>query len=131
MIYIIIAICLGIAAGMYIPLNFNISLSIYLSVAIFSALDSLIGAMRANFEEKFDNLIFLSGFILNTIVAVLLAFIGDRLNLPLYYAAIFVFGTRLFSNISIIRRKLIILYREKKKNDIELSKTKQNKQINK
>ncbi|WP_369323972.1 DUF1290 domain-containing protein [Methanosarcina mazei] len=31
---------------------------------------------------------------------------GDRLGVPLYYAAIFAFGGRLFQNFAIIRRYL-------------------------
>ena len=58
-------------------------------------------------EQKFDSNIFISGFFGNAILAALLAYVGDRLGVPLYYAAIFAFGTRLFQNFAIIRRHLL------------------------
>ena len=48
------------------------------------------------------------------ILAAILAYIGDRLGVPLYYAAIFAFGSRLFQNFAIIRRHLIDKLHEKK-----------------
>ncbi len=89
------------------PVPSNQVLSLYFVVGIFAALDSVLGAIRANLEEQYDAKIFISGFLTNTFIAMVLAYVGDKLSLPLYYAAIFVFGTRLFSNISIIRRIII------------------------
>ena len=51
--------------------------------------------------------IFISGFITNAIVAVLLTFIGDRLGLDLYLVALINFGFRIFNNVALIRRHFI------------------------
>ncbi len=107
MLFIILAIVLGIFLGLFLPVPSDEALSLYFVVGIFAALDAVLGAIRSSLENKYDSKIFLSGFILNTIVAMILAYLGDKLSLPLYYAAIFVFGTRIFSNISLIRRFLI------------------------
>ncbi len=107
LLFIILAILLGIVLGLFLPVPSDEALSLYFVVGIFASLDAVLGAIRSNLENKYDSKIFLSGFILNTIVAMILAYLGDKLSLPLYYAAIFVFGTRIFSNISIIRRVLI------------------------
>lgn len=117
--------------GLILPLNINSSYSMYFVVGILAALDSVMGAIRAHVIDEFDSLIFTSGFFLNALLAMALAYVGDRLGLPLYYAAIFVFGTRLFSNISVIRRELIEIYRQSKKNDTEEKKQtkKNNKKI--
>jgi small basic protein len=40
-------------------------------------------------------------------LAGLLAFVGDRLGVELYYAAIVAFGVRLFNNLAIIRRHFL------------------------
>lgn len=114
MIYVLLAIIFGLALGMILPVPTNQALSLYFVVGIFSALDSVLGAIRAGLEDKYDSHIFISGFLVNSILAMILAYVGDKLSLPLYYAAIFVFGTRLFSNSSIIRRQLIG-YRHKRK----------------
>ncbi|MGC8843438.1 MAG: DUF1290 domain-containing protein, partial [bacterium] len=58
-------------------------------------------------ERKYDNLIFLSGFLVNSIAAALLAWIGDLLGVPLYLAAVIAFGVRIFQNLSLIRRLIV------------------------
>lgn len=78
-----------------------------MSVAILAALDSVFGAIRSHMENRFNSAIFVSGFFGNAVLAAFLAYIGDRLGVPLYYAAIFAFGGRLFQNFAIIRRYLI------------------------
>jgi len=104
MIFAIIGILLGVVLGFLVPITYPPGFSLYISVAILAALDSVFGAFRASLEEKFDIEIFVSGFFGNTILAVALAYIGDKLGVPLYYAAIFAFGGRLFQNLAVIRR---------------------------
>lgn len=107
MIYAVLGILLGVVVGKYLPITYSVSYSTYMSVAILACLDSVFGGVRAMFEKKFDVKIFMSGFFGNAILAALLAYLGDRLGLPLYYAAIFAFGSRLFQNFAIIRRHMI------------------------
>jgi small basic protein len=57
--------------------------------------------------------IFLSGFFGNALLAALLAYIGDKLGIPLYLAAVFAFGNRLFLNFAIIRRFLLNKFSKK------------------
>jgi small basic protein len=109
----ILGILIGVLVGLYIPFEFSTISSLYISVGILAAIDSIIGAIRASIESKFDGLIFISGFFVNAILAITLSFLGDQLGVPIYYAAIFVFGTRLFNNIGIIRRYTIERYRGK------------------
>jgi small basic protein len=42
---------------------------------------------------------------------VFLTVLGDRLGVELYYAAIVAFGVRLFNNLAIIRRLLLVRFR--------------------
>ncbi len=106
-IIIVIGIVVGILIGNQIPFIFSGGVSVYVSVAIMAVIDSLFGAMRAYFEDKFNMFIFSSGLIANTLLAVLLAYAGDKLGIPLYYAALFAFGTRMFQNMGAIRRLLL------------------------
>lgn len=106
MILAIIGIIIGVAIGFFLPITYNPTYSLYISVAILACLDSVFGGVRANLEKKFNPEIFISGFFGNAILAAFLAYIGDRLGVPLYYAAIFAFGGRLFQNFAIIRRHL-------------------------
>ncbi len=113
MMIAILGILLGILVGLYIPFEFSTISSLYISVGILAAIDSIIGALRSSIENKFDGIIFISGFFVNALLAILLSYLGDKLGVPIYYSAIFVFGTRLFNNIGIIRRYTIDRYRSK------------------
>jgi small basic protein len=42
-----------------------------------------------------------------------LAYLGDRLDVPIYLAAIFAFGTRLFNNFAVLRRHFLSYLRDK------------------
>ncbi|MBZ2173680.1 small basic family protein [Schnuerera sp. xch1] len=107
MFYAAIGILTGIVIGLILPYTYDVTYSLYISVAILACLDSVFGGVRANLEDKFNLNIFISGFFGNAILAAILAYIGDRLGVPLYYAAIFTFGGRLFENFARIRRILI------------------------
>ena len=84
----------------------------YTAIAILAAVDSVLGALRADVEGEYDNLIFVSGFLINSMLAVLLTVLGDRLGIELEYAAIVAFGVRMFTNLAIIRRRLLVNVRE-------------------
>ncbi|MDR5658037.1 small basic family protein [Serpentinicella sp. ANB-PHB4] len=104
MLIALIGLTLGIVLGLFLPITYPAEYSLYISVAILAALDSVFGALRANLEDKFNSGVFISGFFGNAILAAFLAYTGDKLGVPLYYAAIFAFGVRLFQNFAYIRR---------------------------
>ena len=97
----------GILLGLVLNVNVGFELSRYSAVAILAALDSVLGAVRAELDGVYNNRIFLSGFVVNAIVAVLLTFIGDRLGLDLYLVALITFGLRIFQNVALIRRHFL------------------------
>ncbi len=107
MLFALIGILIGAIIGFVLPYTYNASYSLYISVAILACLDSVFGGIRANLEQKFDIRMFVSGFFGNAIIAAFLAYLGDKLGVPLYYAAIVVFGGRLFENFAKIRRNLL------------------------
>ncbi len=103
----LLGLILGLLIGLVIPLHIPQALSTYAAVAILAALDSVLGGVCASMEKRFDMKVFLSGFFANSLLAALLAFIGDRLGIQLYLAAIFAFGNRIFINLGVLRRHLI------------------------
>jgi small basic protein len=115
---LIIAMALGLAAGLGLGFALNISYpteySFYITMGLLAAMDSLLGAVRSYMEERYNNLIFISGFLTNAILAAVLVYLGDRLGVPLYYAVILVFGGRLFQNLAVTRRITIDKYIMKK-----------------
>lgn len=124
MFYITIVICsiLGILLGMHLP-TISYSYSGYLAIAIIAALDSVFGGITSTLKKNFDIRIFVSGFFGNAILAMLLTFLGEKLNVDIYLAAVIVFVGRMFTNLSIIRRiyidKLTAKYKKKNKSDVE------------
>ncbi len=104
MVFALIGILIGAVIGFLLPYTYNTAYSLYISVAILACLDSVFGGIRANLQNQFSVKMFVSGFFGNALLAAFLAYIGDRLGVPLYYAAIFTFGGRLFDNLGAIRR---------------------------
>jgi small basic protein len=90
----------------YFQNSFNIPIGDqqYLSLASLAGLDSLVGGIRAATEGMFQSNVFVSGFVVNTLLAVFLAYLGERLGQDLALAAVVLLGGRTFVNLSIIRR---------------------------
>lgn len=108
MLRIIIVVILGVlgfilGSNIIIPYAF----STYIAVAILAFLDSLFGALAASIQKKFNFTIFITGFFGNAIIAIFLVYLGQKLNVDIYLAAVIVFSTRLFNNFSILRRGAI------------------------
>ena len=100
----IVGVLLGIAIGLLFSLSMPVEYGKFLAVALLASLDSVFGGLRSALEEKFDNAVFISGFFVNALLAVVLVFVGDRLGIDLYYVASLAFGLRIFQNLAIIRR---------------------------
>ncbi len=98
----LLAILLGIGTGLSLDIPYIYSK--YVAVAIIACIDSVLGAFVSNIQERFDIKVFLSGFFGNSLIAMFLTFIGEKLDADLYLAAILVFSTRIFNNFSTIRR---------------------------
>ena len=103
----LVGLLVGVVAGLILNVNVSFELSRYSAVAILAALDSVLGAVRAELDGVYDNRIFISGFLVNAIIAVALTFIGDRLGLDLYLVALITFGLRIFQNVALIRRHFL------------------------
>ena len=104
MILPLIGLLVGIVIGIVFPFNIPPEYAKFLSVALLASLDSVFGGLRAGIEEKYDNTVFITGFFTNALMAAVLVYIGDRLNIDLYYVALLAFGLRIFQNLAIIRR---------------------------
>jgi small basic protein len=103
----VLGLLIGLGVGMAFSLSIPSEYSRYTAMAILAALDSLLGAFRAELQDRFDNRIFVTGFFSNIVLAGVLTFLGDRLGVELYIAAIVAFGVRMFNNLAIIRRQLL------------------------
>ncbi len=88
----------------WLPIRVPSDYASYLSLATLAGLDSIFGGIRAGIEGKFHDYIFISGFVVNTFLAALLAYIGDQIGVDLFLAAVVALGGRVFLNLSLIRR---------------------------
>ncbi len=91
----------------WVPVRVPSDWASYLSLATLAGLDSIFGGIRAGIEGKFHDDIFLSGFVVNTFLAALLAYLGDQIGVDLFLAAVVALGGRVFLNLSLIRRYLL------------------------
>lgn len=107
MLIVILGLIVGVTIGVILPYTYNTAYTLYVSVIILASMDSVFGGINASLQDKFENKIFLSGFIGNTIIAVVLTYFGQKVGVPMYYATIVVFGSRIFNNFAEIRRILI------------------------
>ena len=123
-IAIVIGCILGAVIGIYAPM-IPYTYSGYLAIAIIAALDSVFGGLASTVKKNFDLKIFVSGFFGNAILSILLTYLGQKLNVDIYLAAIVVFVGRMFNNLGTIRR----YYVEKWSNNIRNKK--QNKVLEK
>ena len=105
-IVIIIGCILGAILGMNAPM-ISYTYSSYLAIAVIAALDSVFGGIASVVNKKFDMKIFISGFFGNAILSILLTYLGQKLNVDIYLAAIVVFVGRMFLNLTIIRKYYI------------------------
>jgi len=104
---VVIGILVGCILGALIGINAPIisyTYSSYLAIAIIAALDSVFGGISSVLKKNFDLKIFLSGFFCNALLSIALTYLGVKLNIDIYLAAIVVFVGRMFTNLTIIRR---------------------------
>lgn|GEM_PF-159007 len=103
-----LALVAGLVAGFLLLPAAPGWLAPYLPVAVVAALDALVGGLRAALERVFDDRVFVASFLMNTAVAVLLVLLGDRLGVggALTTAVVIMFGIRIFTNATALRRRL-------------------------
>lgn len=103
----ILGLIVGIILGSIFTIQIPVIYAKYMGVALLAGLDSVFGGIKSIMDDTFNGTILLTGFFSNILLAAFLAYIGDRLGVELYLAAIFAFGVRLFQNLAAIRRMLV------------------------
>ena len=114
---IVIAIIIGCIIGALIGINAPVipyTYSTFLAIAVVAALDSVFGGITSVLKKNFDLIIFISGFFCNSLLSIALTYLGQKLNLDIYLAALVVFVGRMFTNMTIIRRYYIEKWMAKK-----------------
>ena len=103
----IVFFAIGIAIATALHLHaFGISAR-YIAVACLAGLDTVLGGIRSGYEGKFQNDVFVTGFVTNTIIAFAIAILGYKIGIDLFVVVALVMGMRIFNNLSLIRRYLL------------------------
>lgn len=127
-IAIVIGCALGAIIGINLP-NISYTYSGYLAIAIVAALDSVFGGLTSVLKGNFNLKIFLSGFFGNAILSMLLTWLGVKLNVDIYLAAIVVFVGRMFNNLASIRRYYLDKWTNRKRTKTEVETEKATEQL--
>ena len=113
----LLGVIIGILIGIFLPFNVPDGLTVYVAVGILAALDTVFGGAVADLRGRFDIRVFITGFLGNMLLALLLTFIGEKLGLSLYLVPMFAFGVRMFNNFAKLRRLFFSKYIKKDQDD--------------
>lgn len=100
---ILILLALAIAATQFVQPLGGLGAQ-YIAVACLAGLDTVCGGVRSGLEGKFHNDVFITGFISNVLIAFFISWLGDQIGINLFLAAALVLGSRIYTNLSLIRR---------------------------
>jgi len=100
----LVALVVGVTLGLLVREPVRTEAGTYLAVACLAGLDTLFGGIRAGLEGKFQNAVFVTGFVGNILIAFFLAWLGDQIGANIFLVCALIFGTRIFNNLSLIRR---------------------------
>jgi len=104
----VLALVVGIVAGILISPTVPLALQPYLPIAVVAALDAVFGGIRATLDGVFDDKQFVVSFVSNVLVAAFIVYLGDQLGVggQLSTGVVVVLGVRIFGNVAAIRRHL-------------------------
>lgn len=103
----VLGLLVGAALGLLAPVTIPLTGAKYLSVAILTLLDAIMGGLAHLAEGRFRAPSFALGFLLNACLATCLVLAGARLGLDLYYVALLAFGLRIFRNLARLRETFL------------------------
>lgn len=108
----IICLIVGVLVGLLLGAPIPNELGVYVAVACLAGLDTICGGVRSNLEGKFDAPIMVTGFFSNIVIAFGLSALGDRIGADIFLVCAFIFGQRIFVNLSVIRRIFLTKYQD-------------------
>lgn len=102
----LVGLILGIVLGVSLDVQLPDVLAAYVPIAVVAGLDSAFGGLRAFLDHVYSDKVFIVSFLSNVAIGVGLVYVGDLLGVgqQLSTAILVVFGIRIFTNASAIRR---------------------------
>ena len=104
----LLGLSVGVVIGLVLDPTIPTWLVPYLPIAVVAAMDALLGGLRARLQGVFDEKVFITSFLFNTVVAAFLVYVGDKVGVggQMTTAIVVVLGIRIFSNVAAIRRHI-------------------------
>lgn len=102
----LVGLIIGLIVGAVFPISLQAISAKYLSIAALSSIDSVFIGFRAKLNNHFNTTLFTIEFVLNTIIAIGLVYLGDIMNTDLFIAVAIIFSARVFYNLSNLNHQL-------------------------
>ena len=103
----VIALIIGFLLGRLLMAPAQGVLGMYMAVLVLIGLDSVMGGLRSVIEERFRTEIFVTGLLLNSLVALFFVWLGFSIGINLVLAIALFTAWRIFTNVGLIRRYAI------------------------
>ncbi|EKE02240.1 MAG: hypothetical protein ACD_20C00409G0003 [uncultured bacterium] len=101
-----VGLIIGLIIGSLFPFSIPVLSAKYLAVTALCAIDFIFVGFKARLNNHFNTAQFVIEFILNTIIAIGLVYLGDIMNVDLFMAVAIVLSARIFYNISSLNHLL-------------------------
>ncbi|MBP1924173.1 small basic protein [Sedimentibacter acidaminivorans] len=110
MLYVIAGVVLGVVVGLKFNVSYNPEYIVYISLTILAMINTIFNILCENLKGEIK--IFKSALYLvsDLVFALFLGYIGERLGLPIYLAAVFAFGNNIYKNFKIMLDFVITKY---------------------
>lgn len=103
-----LGILVGIIIGILLPLNISLINEKVLLILILVSFDILFAGINAKLLKQFDYLLFTNEFILNSILSVVLVYLGNIVGLDLFSTVALVLTIKIFYNLSKLTKTVVL-----------------------
>jgi len=102
MVYVAAGLFLGIIAGLNLNIVYNPDYVVYISLAILAILNSIFNMIHENKTGELTLVRCIAFLLTDLLFALFLGFVGEKLGLPVYLAAVFAFGNNIYKKLRIL-----------------------------
>lgn len=103
---------IGLILGVLFPHTISVIKAKYLIVTALLALDYIFVGLKGRLNKNFNTAMFTVEFILSSLLAIGLVYLGDIMNTDIFIAVIIVFIARIFYNLTRINHELFLPKKE-------------------
>ena len=103
-----LGILVGIVIGILLPLNISLINEKVLLILILVSFDILFAGINAKLLKQFDYLLFTNEFILNSILSMVLVYLGTIMSLELFSVVALVLTIKIFYNLSKLTKTIVL-----------------------